>query len=204
MQHPAPSGGAVYIVRHGETEWNLAHRWQGRSDSPLTGLGRRQAVAMGELMLELLGGERPHLVSSPLPRALTTARLIVDSLGLEVDPIPTHPLLVECNMGAWEGKTRADVDRESPGLNQRREDDKWSFRPEGGESHRDVAERAERWWGQLAPIAEPLVVVTHGITSRLLRGHYLGLDPQQTVALSHLHGEVFRLEGGVAQRFSVR
>ena len=97
----------LYVVRHGETDWNVAKRWQGHADIPLNEAGRAQARETAEA---LRGFAFTAIVSSPLSRASQTADAIAAASGL---PVEIEPLLIERNVGAMSGKTveqyRADV-----------------------------------------------------------------------------------------------
>lgn len=100
----------LYLVRHGETDWNRAHRIQGSTDVPLNDTGREQARATGRL----LAGRQWHAVySSPLSRAVETAQLIADELGLP-DPVAVDDL-VERQYGQAEGLTGWQVEARFPG-----------------------------------------------------------------------------------------
>ncbi|PIE26226.1 MAG: phosphoglycerate mutase [Micrococcales bacterium] len=95
----------VLLVRHGQTEYNSAHRWQGHVDIPLNETGRMQAKAAGAALVA--AGEQPtRVVSSDLMRAVDTARVIAECFGLGVQP---DPQLREVNAGNWEGKTKQEI-----------------------------------------------------------------------------------------------
>ena len=74
----------IYLVRHGETEWNRIGRMQGHLDAPLTMRGEAQARAVGETLCEL-GVDGFHMVASPLGRTRATAAIIAQALGR--DPV---------------------------------------------------------------------------------------------------------------------
>ena len=98
-----------YLVRHGETEWNRIRRIQGVSDIPLNDTGRAQAAAVGDILAK---HRFDLIVSSPLSRALETARIISRRLGM---PLPlVVPELIERNYGDAEGQTRAELDSQYP------------------------------------------------------------------------------------------
>ena len=95
----------LVLVRHGETDWNLAGRVQGRTDIPLNETGREQARATAE---RLTGTAFDAVAASPLSRAAETARIIADGLGLgDVELVDD---LVERNYGDAEGMTGEDLD----------------------------------------------------------------------------------------------
>ena len=157
----------VLLVRHGETDDNAARRFQGRLDTPLNAHGRAQSEA---LALQLRGEGLRALYSSPLLRALETARIVAAATGLE--PI-LDERLVEADAGAWSGRMIADIlADEREGYERWRTADP-TFRFPGGES---VAEQAQRIAAALADVAAgplPALVVTHGGTIRAVAG----IDP---------------------------
>lgn len=98
----------IFLIRHGETQWNLEQRFQGSLNSPLTDKGRRQACDAAEAMKEL---HFDYVYSSPLSRAFDTACLLVAGRG---QPVIVDEALREINLGPWEGVTRAEVEGNYP------------------------------------------------------------------------------------------
>ena len=112
----------LYLVRHGETDWNLAHRIQGSTDIPLNDTGRHQAAATGQLLARR---DWDAIYASPLSRAYETASIIASTLGL---PAPiTVDAIVERNYGAAEGLADPELsqlfpaDADVPGRETREE-----------------------------------------------------------------------------------
>lgn len=93
----------IYLVRHGQTEWNIKHRFQGHQDSPLTELGINQAQWLGET---IQNDCIDIIYSSSSMRALRTAELI---RGIRDINIIESDNLREINLGIWEGKTQEEV-----------------------------------------------------------------------------------------------
>jgi probable phosphoglycerate mutase len=194
------SAGAIYLIRHGETLWNVEGRRQGSLDSPLTERGVGQAVAAGRALRAILGDRRDVAVEcSPLGRARLTAEIVCRELGWPSAAIAIQPLLAEHRQGDWEGLTAPEVDARFPGARAARERDKWSYRFPGGESYTDVYQRAHSWLAAQSCDAHT-VAVTHEMTSRTLMGAYAGYSPGEMLALSHPHGHVVRLCGGAVER----
>lgn len=193
------SGGAIYVVRHGETVWNTVGRRQGRRDSPLTERGVAQAVAVGRALRRALSDPRGVGVRcSPLGRARVTARIVCRELGIEASALVTDELLAEHDQGEWEGLTGAEIDARFPGARARRDAEKWRFVIPGGECYADVQARAVRWLSERDPRATT-VAVTHEMLSRTLLGAYAGKSPAETLALVHPHDRIFRLSGGAIE-----
>lgn len=188
----------IYVVRHGETIWNRARRRQGHDDSPLTLRGIEQAMAFGERIRRTVGSELDELtiVSSPLGRARQTASIICESVGLDPNKaLRFDPLLAEHNFGAWEGLRDEEIEVQYPGALADRRADPWNYPVPGGERYADLFERASNWLRQ-SRATRITVAVTHAMTSRALRGAYLGLDREEMQRLLHTQDRIFRLDGG--------
>ncbi|NBE85349.1 bifunctional RNase H/acid phosphatase [Micromonospora rubida] len=158
---PQPSDTAtrLILVRHGETEFTAQRRYSGRGDVPLSVRGRAQARATAA-RVAALAPSVAAVVSSPLSRCTATAEAIVEAIG-DV-PLRTAGDLIECDFGAWEGRTFAEVRAGWPG-----ELDAWlastRVAPPDGESFTEVAARTARVTDALieAYPGETVVVVSH-------------------------------------------
>lgn len=188
--------GMIYLVRHGETQWNRQHRYQGHRDSPLTEKGVAQAVAIGRLLQSTLGvGPDVDIVSSPLGRAMRTAAIVCQELGLPEHVAISTPLLIEHDMGCWEALTPLEVDRLYPGQRKVRNTDKWSYVIPRGESYALLGERSRRWL-DIVPRDRVVVAVTHEMISRTIRGAYAGLSVRDTLSTSHPQDCIYLLCDG--------
>jgi len=98
----------ILLVRHGQSEWNAQGRWQGQADPPLSELGREQAFRAAAKI-----GSVDVIVSSDLDRALHTARIISEQIG--VGPVIIEPLFRERDAGEWSGLTREEIVAGWPG-----------------------------------------------------------------------------------------
>jgi probable phosphoglycerate mutase len=195
--------GAIYVVRHGQTAWNVAGRRQGRADSPLTELGIAQAVAVGRVLRrELDGADGVAIACSPLGRARVTARILCRELGLRESAIGVDPLLAEHDQGAWEGLTESEIEARFPGEQARRAADKWRHVISGGECYADVHARARRWLDACDPSATS-VVVTHEMLSRTLLGAYADEPPEAMLVRAHPHDRIFRMRSGAIEELRV-
>ncbi len=193
----------IYLLRHGETEWNREGRLQGHGDSPLTERGLSQAVAMGGALRRAVGpaGLMDYtLVSSPAGRTLATARCVAAVTGHNPAEIVEEPRLREHGFGAWEGEIYNDVEEIYPEQWRAREADKWNYQVPGGESGALVAARVGAWLAEQSEDAR-LIVVSHGFAGRVLRGLYLGLPPAEIFALTEPQDAVLRLSQGAVTRF---
>lgn len=157
----------LYFVRHGESEANAARRFAGRTDSPLTERGRRQAEIVAD---ELAHVHFDRIVSSPLARCRDTALVIARRHRLPVD---LEPDLVEIDVGERTG-TPFDEARGLPNWR----DDGFVAWP-GGETLERVMERALRAIDRIAKdnVGATVLVVGHGGITRILMSHFLGILP---------------------------
>ncbi len=186
----------IYLIRHGETVWNRERRLQGQADSPLTPRGLDQVRAnAATLAREIDDPGRFALVASPLGRAWQSAVIVADGLGLDPRAIAFDERLKEHGYGTLEGRTMDEIEAEDPGFWARRAADKWDWQAPGGESYALLDRRVGAWLAEQLAGAE-LIVVCHGMVSRVLRGRYAGLAPEATMNLSENQDELWRLDHG--------
>jgi glucosyl-3-phosphoglycerate phosphatase len=171
------NGKRVFIARHGETVYNAAGRMQGMyAHTPLTREGCEQATDMGvALGRHVESGAPLALVSSPAGRTLQTLALVVEELGRDFHTNDTDVRLREIEVGEWEGGYYKDI---APDIRSIMDMEHKLFikKAPGGEDYTDVAERVTEWLGEQA-FAQDMLVITHGMTARVLRGILLGLPP---------------------------
>jgi broad specificity phosphatase PhoE len=158
-----PMPTRILLVRHGQSEWNAAGRWQGQQDPPLTDLGRRQALAAADTI-----GSIEAVFASDLQRAMETATIIASKIG--VLPVLVDAGFRERCAGEWEGLTRAEIEAAWPGYLDAPGDAHVGFatstprRPPSWESDEELVGRAV---AALARVNEHVgnghaLVVTHG------------------------------------------
>lgn len=161
----------IYLVRHGETQWNAQKRIQGQADSPLTEEGRKQAkqVAMRVKNLGIT-----HLVSSDLGRAVETADIIASVLNL---PIQTDKRLRELNMGILEGKCVDQLTPEEDLIRRSPLSGTPDARIPEGESMQELADRLHAAINDLRALPKGSIplVVCHGLALGCLIGTVMGL-----------------------------
>jgi broad specificity phosphatase PhoE len=171
----------LYLVRHGETEWNAARRIQGRTDIPLNDTGREQARQAAELLARR---RWQGVYTSPLGRAHETARIIADRLGLAA--VTDIDALVERDYGEAEGMGFDEIEALYPE----------GVRAPGQETREEVAARVVPALLELAERhpGERLVIVSHGgaIRSVLQTAEPGTRHPRITNASVHS----FRVEDG--------
>jgi broad specificity phosphatase PhoE len=176
----------IYYIRHGETDWNVGGRLQGRRDVPLNARGREQAARCGGILRDLFArySRDPATlayVSSPLMRASATMELARAALGLPALGYKIEPLLSD----------------DPPGIAQR-EHDKWHFQPPGGESYKQMSERIRDWYESLD---RDTVAVAHGGTARGLIA-ILGIEKPAAAPLADIaQGVVYVFQGDRMTRY---
>jgi broad specificity phosphatase PhoE len=186
----------MFLVLHGQTEWNRDGRVQGHSDSPLTEHGRHQALTAARILRDRnLPAGGLEIVCSPLGRTQETARIIASELGFDVAAIREEKLLKEISLGRWEGHTNAQVHSLWPDDMAGSDRYNWFFRSPDGETYDDVSKRLRKWL-EANPNHDNLVVVTHGVASRILRGLYGGLAFEDAIRLEVARDAVFQLSNG--------
>jgi broad specificity phosphatase PhoE len=198
---PAP---VIYYIRHGETAWNAEGRLQGAQDVPLNDLGRKQAAHAGNILAGLFardGRDKSSLafVASPLIRARATMELVRGELKLPLAGYRLDDRLREIGYGQWEGSTLPETQVADPDLFARRQAEKWTVSPPGGESYVAVQARMQEWY---AALATDTVAVAHGGTARALMVA-LGIEtPLSAADLTIEQGAVYVFRDGGLEKYS--
>ncbi|MEH7382839.1 histidine phosphatase family protein [Bacillus sp. JJ1533] len=157
----------LYFVRHGETEWNVENRLQGHLDSKLTTNGVNRTLLLAE---KLANTRFESVISSPSPRAVHTAKILIGNRPLD---IKLDERLREINLGNWQGRTLKEIKETDP---QRY--DCYFHHPElykpdkmGGESFFDVKKRLEEFLVNVEETYQTsnLLIVTHGVVIKVLQ-----------------------------------
>lgn len=182
----------LLLARHGETDWNATHRWQGHEDVPLNERGRAQAHELADRL-----GNEPIVAvyASDLQRASGTAEIVAGRLGL---PVETDPRLREIFFGAWEGLTTPEIEERFPDEVARWRADDGTNAFAGGETYTTMCDRVVAALDEIARAhpGETVLVVLHGGPIRGLLAHAAGITyGEQRKLRSHLaNGEVVRVE----------
>jgi probable phosphoglycerate mutase len=198
------SSPVIYYIRHGETSWNALGRLQGVQDIPLNDLGRKQAAAAGNILLDLFArdGRDPSqldFVASPLIRARATMELVRGELKLPTAGYALDDRLREIGYGKWEGSTLPEMQVADPELYAKRQTEKWTVSPPGGESYVEVQARMQDWYTSLR---SDTVAVAHGGTARALMVA-LGIEtPLSAADLTIEQGAVYVFRDGGLQKYS--
>jgi broad specificity phosphatase PhoE len=183
----APAHKRITLARHGETTANRNGVIMGRSDFPLTPEGALVAEQVGLL----IRSENVAVVySSPLGRALASARIYTDGTGLQ---IVARDALAELACGKWERRPRSEI---TDGKRAIRET--WFDRPPGGESYSDAEPRAGALIRELVSESTPerLLLVGHAGINRVLLKLLLNLDPEIAFRIQCPHDTIYAISNG--------
>ncbi|NCN83948.1 MAG: histidine phosphatase family protein [Sphingomonadales bacterium] len=175
------NGKRLFIARHGETIFNLAGRIQGdHVHTPLTRTGFAQADEMGRALARHLATEQPvlDLIASDTDRALQTLSVIAEHVGADWHQAHSDPRLREIDMGEWGGAWYRDL---AGKLEIDETERLFVTVAPGGEDYRAIAKRLEHWLAD-QEFARDAVLISHGMTSRVLRGLLTGLEPHPRFA----------------------
>jgi len=151
---------AVYLARHGETEWALSGRHTGRTDIPLTIRGEADALKLGE---RLKGITFAHVLTSPLQRAKRTTEIAGYSGQLR-----DEPGLLEWHYGSYEGLKSVEIRQKAPGWHLFRDG------CPGGESPDQVAARVDELLGRVNALDGNVILFAHGHILRVVASRFLG------------------------------
>lgn len=165
----------IYLIRHGQTDWNIQGRIQGSHDIPLNEAGQRQATQLAEGM-----DSRPvsRIFSSTLTRAMETAQKIGSRQNVEIYPMPQ---LIEVEFGKWEGMTWEEIMEAYP-----KEYRLWALNPDevappGGETQEQVIRRCVGAINEALRITggrEDIAIVSHGATIAYLVSYMMRDNPE--------------------------
>ena len=162
------------LIRHGETDWNAAGRWQGHADIPLNKRGQQQAKA---LAARLAGQPISAIISSDLQRTAQTAVPLATAHNL---PIIHDPIWRERDVGQFSGLTTAEIIEQLPEVWEARVNG--VMNPPGGELYEQFHERAARAFAGLTAVyknGETVAIISHGGTLGAVISHVLGIPPTQ-------------------------
>jgi len=189
----------LYVIRHGECEHNVAGRAASWDDSPLTAKGREQARSNGALLKDVAGDlSNFDFFASPIHRTCNTMELVREGAGLSATGYRADHRLMEIHFGDHTWMTREEIEALDPSLLGLDDKDDWHFVRPNGESWAALHDRVGRF---LPTLKRNAVIVTHYGPARTIRGHYLGLSPEQTKSYRPPHAGIMRLCQGVETYF---
>ena len=152
----------IVVVRHGQTEWSESGQHTGKTDIPLTDVGRAQAASLRPALARF---EFARILTSPRSRARETCQIAVPGLPAEIDPN-----LEEWDYGEYEGITSPEIREKVPGWTI------WTHGAPGGETPAAVAARTDAVLKRCRAVEGDVLLVAHGHLLRVLAARWLGLD----------------------------
>ncbi|HCG7403482.1 TPA: histidine phosphatase family protein [Vibrio parahaemolyticus] len=165
----------IFVLRHGETEFNADKKLQGHCNSSLTSKGSDQARRVGTTLKQYVENRPFRVYSSTLGRALQTSQIVCEELNYSYENLNKEPRLKEFSLGEWEQRTIPSLEQEIPNLLAQND---WYLQAPNCETYESVRERLSSWLSDVAH-DEDIVVVSHGLTGIVLRGLLLGMDYTQ-------------------------
>lgn len=180
----------IFLVRHGETQWNAERRLQGQSNSPLTSQGEQQAKRVGE---RLTSYGITHIISSDLGRARQTADIIAECIGC---PVTTDSRLRELNMGVLETRKLSELSTEEEQWRHSLINGTPDGRIPGGESMAEAAARMQQALNACRELPEGsrALLVSHGMALGTLLNTLLGLPAWAERRIRLRNGSLSRVD----------
>jgi len=183
----------LFLIRHGQTDWNAIKRLQGRCDIPLNDTGQGQALRHGARLAEMgtvLGEDfsKWYFVASPMKRTCETMEIVREALGLPRENYDVAEQLLELGYGAWEGRSWDELRTENPVLIEQRFANPWdTVAPGGGEHHEEMQARVLAWYQALP---KKTIAVSHSGPMRIVRGAVTGMTNDE-IAVQVTHQDQF-------------
>ena len=183
----------IVLVRHGQTEWNRVERFRGRADLPLNEVGLAQAEAAARRIAATWPASAVY--SSPLKRAMETAKIIAEALDLAVQPLAG---LMDIDYGEWQGLSPDEVAERYGDLYTRWLEEPHLVHIPGGESLGEVRERAMAALEEVIARhgGQTVVLVSHQVVNKVLLCAVLGLDNSHFWHIGQENGAINVFEYG--------
>lgn len=193
----------IFLIRHGQTQWNLQKRMQGSGDSPLTEKGLEQASAIGKFLSNKNISYRDfEFLVSPLNRAQHTAKIICQNLGIDFHLIKTENDLREKSFGIWEGKLEEEIIKNYPKEYKLIMEGSLELAPPQGESEISLIERVKNFQNHLSQ-DKNYVLITHFYFSRSFQLSYLNKSLNSINSFTHLQNSIYLLENNLINHFKI-
>ncbi|HDX9590515.1 TPA: histidine phosphatase family protein [Bacillus pseudomycoides] len=191
----------IYLLRHGETELNVKGRYQGELDSALTSDGIEQVKKNAKLLKILIDNPKEwEFISSPLGRAQQSTDIVCEVIGYDRNKVKMDDRLKEVSVGKWAGLTTKEIEKSWPELMENTNNYNWYFNSPSGESYNSVVERVSEWLHSIQN-KEKVIVMSHGLTGRIIRGVYQGITKDQALVLEVSQNTFFKLSDKQIESF---
>lgn len=191
----------IYLLRHGETELNVKGRYQGELDSALTSDGIEQVKKNAKLLKILIDNPKEwEFISSPLGRAQQSTDIVCEVIGYDRNKVKMDDRLKEVSVGKWAGLTTKEIEKSWPELMENTNNYNWYFNSPSGESYNSVVERVSEWLHSIQN-KEKVIVMSHGLTGRIIRGVYQRITKDQALVLEVSQNTFFKLSDKQIESF---
>jgi broad specificity phosphatase PhoE len=190
----------IFVLRHGETQFNSARKLQGHCNSPLTPKGIAQAKSVGATLKKYLQPPHIRVYASSLGRAVQTAHIVCDQIGYPQSAVVEDARLKEYSLGDWEQRTIDSLLAECPDLLTARD---WYLQAPRAETYDAVKARLTSWLAEL-PESGDIVVVSHGLTGITLRGLLMNLSYSEVWQQTIPQDAFFMVEHGTISRIDCK
>ena len=189
----------IYLVRHGETVFNMKGRYQGQLDSPLTEYGVEQVSDVAHMLrVTVHDVSRMKVISSPLGRTLQTAQIICNTLGYDFSKVKIDDRLTEVSLGSWDGLTISEIEEQFPGALANTNQYNWYFNNPDGETYEMVVDRVSSWLDSIKNFPR-VIAISHGLSGRILRGVYAKFEKTKALQLEVSQNTIFKLSNGTIE-----
>lgn len=190
---------SIYLVRHGETDWNREGIYQGQVDTTLNQKGKCEAERLGVALKDI---KFSRIYSSDLLRARETAEIINKYLNI---PIFYRAELREMNFGRWTGISIFDMEKVDPELFRKWQDNPWDVSPPGGETFKELTERVIKIIDEIFSIHrdENILVVSHAGPIKAIILYLLGANSKAYWNIRISHNTIVLLEKENDYRISI-
>lgn len=179
----------VYLIRHGHIDTGGEKRYIGKTDIPLSSLGKEQAQKLYEYFLTI---PIETVFTSPLNRCVTTANIICESKNLKIHKIKA---LQEINMGVWENLPLSLIKNQSPQAFEQRGKDIEHFVPDEGESFGALSKRVLDAFYKIVTSYEGIIlIVAHAGVNRVILRHFLNISYNNIFSIEQSYANVYTLE----------
>ncbi len=189
----------IYLVRHGETVFNMKGRYQGQLDSPLTEYGVEQVSDVAHMLrVTVHDMSRMKVISSSLGRTLQTAQIICNTLGYDFSKVDIDDRLTEVSLGSWDGLTISEIEEQFPGALANTNQYNWYFNNPDGETYEMVVARVSSWLDSIRNFPG-VIAISHGLSGRILRGVYAKFEKTTALQLEVSQNTIFKLSNGTIE-----
>lgn len=174
----------IYLLRHGETEFNRKGRCQGVLNSDLTEKGIKQVKTNGRLLKhELINIDKENIImySSPLGRTVDSTEIILKEIDYRVSKVIYDDNLKEGDLGIWGGKCIKEIKKTHNDIDFSKLS--WYFNSPNGENFKDIETRCEKFVNSLEDIKEGnIIIMSHGLLGIVLRSYLLQITKKEAVS----------------------